>query len=176
MNKQQILKLLNFYEQFSNCPKKKVAAVLLSDETIQSITDEFIEVNIANKNIMRLLNRGVNFRVLPHSEATCDLCIDGYKEAQCPAIHAEADCLLGESFRDTYKHTFLISYSPCPECCKLIRAAGISRVIIKEPRLKTPPIIDCVNYKVDNYDELSKKLLYNVDYIRLWEMSEDWQV
>lgn len=163
MNKLQILKLLNTYEQKSECPKKQVAAVLIRKD---------LGADWILEGRHDLLRYGVNDRLLPYNDFRCDKCADGYKGMTCPAIHAEAQCLIGLPFNDTYKGTLLISWSPCPECCKLINAAGIKRVIVKEPRLKPTTKVDASFYGAKTYDELAEKIL-DCDYVRLWEIPDD---
>lgn len=167
MNKEQILKLLTLYENKSNCPKRQVAAIIVPQGLLKH---NWLDTRLD------LIQWGANTRVLPYTDTRCERCLEGYKGSMCPAIHAEAQCLMGMSFSDTVTNTLMISWSPCPECCKLIKAAEIARVIIKEPRLKRPSVVDCFFYKVSTYDELSEKLLPGVEYIRLWEQDEDWQV
>jgi len=168
MNKEQILKLLTLYENKSNCPKRQVAAILVRP----NLGRDWV---LEDRNA--LLRIGTNCRILPYSDFRCDKCADGYEGFICPAIHAEADCLIGLAFNETQHSTLIISWSPCPECCKLINRAGIDRLIIKEPRLKLISKADSKFYGgVKTYDELAEKLLYNTTYIRLWEQDEDWQV
>lgn len=176
MNKLQILKLLNHYEQQSRCPKKQVAAVLVSDSKMIEFENDVLEDSYLESFLESNRNYGVNNPILMASDVGCERCMEGWKGRLCPAIHAEAECLIGKAWRDTYLHTLIISWSPCPECCKLIIAAGIGRVIVKEPRIKKPSKQDCSFYKVETYDELAKKLLLNVHYVRLWEKSPDWEV
>jgi deoxycytidylate deaminase len=166
MKKLQILKLLSYYEQKSNCPKRAIAAMIIPQGLLKH---DWLD---PKKDLIR---HGTNSRVLMCSDHGCELCLDGYKGRTCPAIHAEAQCLIGVPFSETHKNTLIVSWSPCPECCKLIKSAGISRVIIKEPRLKKPSKADCNFYNATTYDELAERLLHDVQYIRLWEQEEDWE-
>lgn len=167
LTKLETLKLLDHFENTSTCRKRKVAAIILQDHHLR---DSFI------LNRLDLIANGANKSIVPYRETTCDICLQGYKGAQCPAIHAEIDCLINTPFETTYNSNMFVSYSPCPECCKAIRAAGIRRLFIKEPRLSKPSKIDCKNYKVSNYDELAEALLPGVQYYRLWEMQDEEEI
>lgn len=167
MNKEQILKLLTLYENKSNCPKRQVAALMVPQGLLKQ---NWLDTRLD------LIQWGANTRLLPYNDTRCERCLEGYKGILCPAIHAEAQCLMGMSFSDTVTNTLFISWSPCPECCKLIKAAQVARVVIKEPRIKKPPIADCNFYKVTTYDELAEKLLSGIKYVRLWEQDNDWEV
>ena len=172
MNKEQILKLLNHYEQSSDCRKRQVAAFIVPHGLLKhdwvTIDRKDLIIGAANKCVLPNINT--------YYCSSCDECMKGSTKITCPAIHAEAACLSKASFDEVTSNTLFVSYSPCPDCCKLILAAGISRVVIKEPRTKSPSVADCIFYNVNSYDELAKKLLYNVEYVRLWEQDDDWQV
>lgn len=168
MNKLQILKLLKKYETEVSCPKKQVAAILVRQN---------LEADWILEGHHDLLRIGTNCRLLPYNDFRCDKCVDGYKGFTCPAIHAEADCLIGLPFTETQHSTLLISWSPCPECCKLINRAGIDKVIIREPRLKLISKADSKFYDgAKTYDELAEKLLYSTTYVRLWELDDTEEV
>ena len=155
MNNFEILKLLNETEANAvkeiNCKKRTVVAILYRDNTPVMV--------------------GYNSVVLPTAPGVCRKCVEGkYKVEKgtcplqvrptCPAIHAEIDCLAKWANWDAHcTYSLAISYSPCPECCKLIRTLPISKVYVKTPRLKELSEADKMTYNVDNYDELAKLLL-----------------
>lgn len=60
--------------------------------------------------------------------------IDDYfcQSKQPYMIHAEMDALLKNTAKQTKNATIYITLAPCPECCKLIAACGIERVVYKE--------------------------------------------
>lgn len=47
-------------------------------------------------------------------------------------IHAEMDALLKLTLKQTKNSTIYITLAPCTECCKLIAACGIDRVVYKD--------------------------------------------
>ncbi|WP_420834127.1 deoxycytidylate deaminase [Streptomyces yunnanensis] len=47
----------------------------------------------------------------------------------CEETHAEANCLLYANWSDCQGATIYITRAPCRDCTKLIRSAGIARVI-----------------------------------------------
>lgn len=47
-------------------------------------------------------------------------------------IHAEMNALLELTLKQTKDATIYITLAPCTECCKLIAACGIQRVVYKE--------------------------------------------
>ena len=178
MNKLQILKLLEKYEKEANCPKRSVAAILVR----KGLGHDWVLEDRHD-----LLRYGTNTRLLLSNDFRCSQCVEGYKGMTCTAIHAEADCLIGLPFEDTKDGTLIVSWSPCPECCKLIKRAGIKRVIVKEPRLKLISKLDASFYEAKTYDDLAEKLLgvpyttfsggtFGIEYIRLWEQAKDWEV
>lgn len=156
MKKSEILKALNYYENASNCYKRHVAAIIIGPH------DEIVQW-------------GANVRTLEMPLEICEKCVKGERPAVCPALHAEiaAFSKLGTTKAITHKYsTIAISYSPCPECCKAIRYFGITRVIVKEPRLGHITI----DGHTITYDKFAENLLGNkVDYIRLWQKPEDWE-
>ncbi len=48
-------------------------------------------------------------------------------------IHAEANCLIKCPYHFPLKKHMYVTHSPCPECCRLIVNAGISRVVYDVP-------------------------------------------
>lgn len=159
MKKSEILNILNYIENGSNCTKRHVAACLVD-----------------NLNHVQLV--GYNNICLPLGNHICKTCKSGIEVKMCPAIHAEIDCLNKISRDEIIMRgltTMFVSYSPCPECCKAIRVAGIKRVIVKEPRLKPVDPITADIYSVNYFDELSQKLLDGIEYIRLWETPSNWE-
>lgn len=60
--------------------------------------------------------------------------IDDYfcQSKQLYMIHAEMDALLKITAKQAKDATIYITLAPCPECCKLIAACGIERVVYKE--------------------------------------------
>lgn len=150
MRKHEIYETLKNLEKHSDCDKRGVAAILVDGlGTIAKI--------------------GYNHKVLSAlSDLECIKCEEQCDSFICPAIHAEIDCLNKISKDEIALRnltTMYVSYSPCPECCKAILAAGIKTIFVKEPRLKPVPGAGM------NYDELSEKLLEGVKYIRMWEHS-----
>lgn len=174
----EILKLLKLYEQNSTCKKRQVAALLLEDGQV--------------------INHGTNQVVLPTNPRNCVNCDKGGNVVYdklgvsytmpCPAIHAEVACLTTYPICWSKDYALVVSYSPCPECCKLLcYTKGIHRVYVAEPRYKpistneqlmwlTPQQIPPVD--MDNYDTLAKRLLNaaGIEYIRLWECPSDMEV
>ena len=149
MDKTEILKLLYEAERLSTCKKRKVGAVIIANNGEKYFG--------ANQSM--LSSKGVCY--------ACNIKSSNVKEL-CPAIHAEIACLLkaGEKAAGS---TLIISYSPCPECCKAIIAAGIKQVIVLSRRLK--PVIEqfWYLYETTNYDELAEAMLKaaKIKYIRL---------
>jgi len=47
----------------------------------------------------------------------------------CVATHAEANCLLYSAFDDSRGATLYITTDPCYGCARLIRSAGVARVV-----------------------------------------------
>lgn len=50
----------------------------------------------------------------------------------CIEVHAEANALLYASWSDCQGSTLYVTRNPCKDCSKLIRAAGIARVVTPE--------------------------------------------
>lgn len=149
MNKAEILKLLSNVEKGSTCKKRQVAAILILNGEVKCV--------------------GVN-HAIQSSKGVCYACatkFSGLKEV-CPAIHAEIDCLL-KAGEQANGGTLLVSYSPCPDCCRAIIKAGIRHVIVKDLRYK--PVIEqfWYLYEVENYDELAEAMLKDaaIKYTRL---------
>ena len=160
MKKFEILKLLEEAESRSNCLKRKVGAVILTKKR------SYIGYNKVQRNKYKKI---------------CAMCLKGNKITEmCPAIHAEIKTLVtGPLADDTFTDSFmLISYSPCPECCKAIIAAGIAKVTVKEPRNKFPNLLTRAVHDIETYDELAEKLLTDVGikYIKLWEYETEQEV
>lgn len=151
----EILKLLEKTEKTSTCQKRQVGAVL--------ITPNGVKYFGANK--VMLGSKGVCY--------ACDTKFHNIKEL-CPAVHAEIDCLL-KAGKEACGGTLLVSYSPCPECCKAILSADVKRVIVKEFRRK--PVIEqfWYLYEASDYDSLAEAMLKasDVEYIRLYKTTPD---
>ena len=152
---QDLLNHLYSYEKESDCNKRRVVAILYDNRDRAELA------------------YGINKTVLPYNRKNCVACkTTPSKEGLelCPAIHAEADCLLklSQSMKK-FAMTLLVSYSPCPECCKLIaNSPFIKTVIVAERRLKPAPLEDRLAYEITTYDELAQKLLKDkVNYICL---------
>lgn len=70
-------------------------------------------------------------------------------------IHAEMDALLKITSKQSKEATIYITLAPCPECCKLLVASGISRVVYKDDHKESK-----INYLkelgvlVDKYDDI----------------------
>jgi len=47
-------------------------------------------------------------------------------------VHAEANALLGNSFQEMKNSTMYTTLSPCEDCAKLMKAAGVCRIVCKE--------------------------------------------
>lgn len=56
-------------------------------------------------------------------------CTPGSDYSNCVAVHAEANALLYCDRADLIDATLYITREPCTECTKLIRAAGVSKVV-----------------------------------------------
>ena len=166
----ETLNILETIEQKSTCVKRKVAALLLEDGEI--------------------VKYGVNQVALPFKPTYCVGCSKGGKltyenglpgvNIPCPAIHAEVDCLSNYTLNLDKDYAMVISYSPCPECCKLLsHIKGIKRVYVATPRYKPVTMSEQLAYLTngkmspdkDNYDTLAKRLLNaaGILYIRMWE-------
>lgn len=162
MKKFEILKLLEEAESRSNCLKRKVGAVLY---TIRGLT-------------VLGFNYVYNTKLI--YQDICDSCInDGNTTLLCPAVHAEIAALLHSGMEQRFVGNILyVSYSPCPNCCKAIITAGISKVVVKEPKIKNLTHIESLTYQLDTYDELAEKLLTDagITYIKLWEYNDDCEV
>ena len=158
MKKSEILKLLYETEKLSTCKKHKVGAVLIARNGEKYF----------GANQVALSSKGVCY--------ACNTKFHSIKEL-CPAIHAEINCLL-KAGKNAAGGTLIVSYSPCPDCCKAIITAGIRQVIVTARRRK--PVIEqfWYLYEASDYDELAEKLLINarVKYIRLWDWNSDWEV
>ena len=173
----ETLNILETIEQKSTCIKRKVAALLLEDGEI--------------------VKSGVNQVALPFKSAYCIGCSKGGKltyenglpgvSIPCPAIHAEVDCLSNYTLNLDKDYAMVISYSPCPECCKLLsHIKGIKRVYVATPRRKPVTMSEQLVYltngkvspDVDSYDILAERLLNaaGIVYIRMWETSSTAEV
>ena len=167
----ETLNILETIKQKSTCVKRKVAALLLEDSEI--------------------VKYGVNQVALPFKPTYCFECSKDGKinyengllrvSIPCPAIHAEVDCLSNYTLNLDKDYAMVISYSPCPECCKLIsHIKGIKRVYVATPRHKLVTLSEQLAYLtddkispgVDTYDILAKRLLNaaGITYIRMWEI------
>jgi deoxycytidylate deaminase len=51
--------------------------------------------------------------------------------SNCHALHAEANAIAYASRADTEGATLYLTYAPCDACSKLVRAAGITRVVVE---------------------------------------------
>lgn len=69
-----------------------------------------------------------------HNKPVPNKKIDNYfcQSKQPFMIHAEMDALLKLTLKQTKNSTIYTTLAPCIECCKLIAACGIDRVIYKE--------------------------------------------
>lgn len=166
MKKSEILKYLNNAEGYSTCAKRKVGAVLLDNNN---------RVTFGANGPINSFNK--------KSKQICKLCSEcSISKELCPAIHAEIACITGLNRVPELSlygvKTLLVSYSPCPECCKAIARVGINQVVVKEPRVKKPDLSIRILHQIETYDDLAEELLKSVDvkYIRLWECDEDCEV
>lgn len=108
----------------SDCERSKVGAVLVKDN--------------------RILSTGYNGA--PAGEPGCIQCPRRLSDCEpgadydapdtrCSALHAEMNCLLYARGRDdTIGATLYVTREPCYMCAKVIRAAGIARVLIPAKR------------------------------------------
>lgn len=155
-----ILNALNFYERRSNCLKKQVAAILYD-------------------NLWNIASVGYNRMVLAKGDKTCEHCCLRMQISECPALHAEIDCITKIGIQEIKRRgikIMAVSYSPCPDCCKAIMNAGIEILLVKEPRLKDCGIQNHIDHSVRNYDQLAEALMPGIKYIRLWEGPRDTEI
>lgn len=139
MKPSEILKLLKEAEKMSTCQKRKVGAVLMLNGKAKYFG--------ANKTMLN--NKGICY--------ACDTKFHSIKEL-CPAVHAEIDCLL-KAGKEACGGTLLVSYSPCPECCKAIINAGIRHVVVTNFRRKPVTEPFWYLYEASDYDDLAWAML-----------------
>lgn len=160
MKKFEILKLLDEYATQSNCKKKGVASILLLDG--------------------EPVNYGINEVMLPTTKANCEKCeTRQYKNelSLCPAIHAEVACLSSADLSQEGRYSLVVSYSPCPDCCKIIMSKpDVSTIYVTEPKNSEISENDKAAYGITTYDDLADILLAGRNYIRLWDMPDDFEV
>lgn len=160
MKKFEILKLLDEYATQSNCKKKGVAAILLLDG--------------------EPVNYGINEIMLPTTKANCELCVTRQhkdKLSLCPAVHAEVACLSTADLSQEGNYSLVVSYSPCPDCCKIImNLPDVTTIYVTEPKVREISEVDKAAYGISTYDELANLLLAGRNYIRLWMMPDDFEV
>lgn len=152
MTKSEILITLKNLENKSNCDKRGVGAVLVD-------------------SLGYIVCTGYNHIAFDSMKEECHRCTHNGTPILCPAIHAEIDCLTRTSdveIKTRQATTMYVSYSPCPDCCKAIREAGVKTVVVKEPRTSHIWLDEYMTY-----DQLSEKLLSGINYIRLWELPND---
>lgn len=152
MKKSEILNLLYKIEKLSECKKRRVGAVLITNKTIYTGFNHPIQSS-----------KGVCYACSTKQQSIKEL---------CPAIHAEIDCLL-KAGKDAEGSTLVVSYSPCPDCCRAIIKAGVTHVIVASCRKK--PVIEqfWYLYEADTYDKLAEIMLNDsaIKYTRLNEIA-----
>jgi dCMP deaminase len=102
----------------ADCERRKVGAVVVKDRRVV----------------------GTGYNGAPAGDPGCNTCprrLSGLPPGssydtgpgQCVAIHAEANALLYTDRNDLIGSTLYLTVAPCDGCLRLIRAAGIVRVI-----------------------------------------------
>lgn len=101
----------------SSCTRDKVGAVVVKDRRI----------------------RATGYNDAPAKKPDCSTCpratsgvAPGSSYDNCVAVHAEANALLYCDREDLIGATLYVTRSPCYACSKLIEAAGITDVVVKE--------------------------------------------
>jgi len=109
----------------ADCKRRRVGAIVVDEE-------------------QRIMGHGYNHSVYPGKSCTGDDCPRGFYtynaipagsgydepgEGRCIAIHAEAQALLDAGLGNCRGSTLYCNNEPCDACYKLIRAAGITRVV-----------------------------------------------
>lgn len=108
----------------SDCERRKVGAVVVKDRRI----------------------RGTGYNGAPAGEPGCESCPrrtsgvcpgSSYDTGAgaCVAVHAEANALLYCDREDLIGATLYLTDAPCEGCQKLIRGAGVTRVVWPEGEL-----------------------------------------
>lgn len=66
----------------------------------------------------------------PRGQLTDEECARDSNYANCPGIHAEANAIYHADPAELPHATLFVTREPCPACATLIKAAGISRVVV----------------------------------------------
>lgn len=129
------IEIAEIYATHSTCAKYHVGAVLVKDRRILSTGYNGV---VAGQKHCNELFPDVDFATdMTASE-------DHHEWSLRNELHAEQNCIAcaARNGISTEGTTIFINLQPCLSCAKLIAAAGIKRVVFKEPYLREKESID----------------------------------
>ena len=109
----------------ADCTRDQVGAVIVRDGRIVSTG-----YNGAPAGEPGCLTAGA----CPRGRLTKGECAPDSSYANCISIHAEANAILYADYDKLKGATIYVTRDPCHECARLVKAAGIRRVVVT-PRL-----------------------------------------
>lgn len=140
----------------SKCISQKVCAIVVKDDRLKSTGHNGTpkgQPNCCDVN-SHLVDADGNYDASKHNN-------EHHLWSNKNEIHAEANALLYCSPQDREGATLYTTLQPCSDCCKLIAASGIVRVIYGEVYHRTP---------IDSIDILKNA---NIDVININDLVDD---
>lgn len=127
-NKEYFLKVAKQVGNKSLCTRAKVGAILVKNNTI--ISSGF------NTPPNRFVTGNLDCtfwceRSTQQPDSSCGYGLD------CPAVHAEAWCIIQANQYELHGSTLYVTDNPCADCAKLIAASGIAKVVLLLDRISS---------------------------------------
>lgn len=115
--------LLRIERGKADCPRRRVAAVLVKDGWVLSVGHNRLPVGSCAAGDCA---RGL----LTYEEQPKDV---DYEKSGCVAFHAEDSVLAGAAPEDANGATIYVTEWPCPRCARRLDKAGVAKVVRVEP-------------------------------------------